>query len=143
MADFRSSNKRLREIAKEISKLEARSSQLNREMIAAGRGNERPSEYNSKTDPLSKEMNQVSGKSYELRSEATRIYGPGWNPGYEIRGSSKDAVLSWASGNHEINPSGPGDPKQIPEPERGLTGVDAAAQFGKDARQFHRKGIKR
>lgn len=53
-----------------------------------------------------------------------------------------DAVLSWASGNHEVNPGGPGDPKQVPASERGVSGLDAAA-FGKDAEQFHRKGIKR
>lgn len=47
-----------------------------------------------------------------------------------------DAVLSWASGNHEVNPGGPGDPKQVPASERGVSGLD---EWSPEAREAARK----
>lgn len=50
--------------------------------------------------------------------------------------SNKDAVLSWAGGNHLITPGGPGDTKQIEGGAKGVTGVDAA--YGESMKRFHR-----
>ena len=65
------------EINRALDKLGAVDSKLTREMIAAGRGNERPSEYLQMTDPLAMKLRAVSEQRLELQREVLSRYGPG------------------------------------------------------------------
>ena len=64
-------------INKELDRLDARNSELGQQMIDEGRGFERPSDYQNKTDPLSSELNQISDRRMNLRIEIQSRYGPG------------------------------------------------------------------
>jgi len=64
------------EINKELGKIEKQNSQLMSEFIAAGRGNEKPSEYLVKNDPLALRARALYDRRYELRNEISRRYGP-------------------------------------------------------------------
>jgi len=65
------------EINKALDKLDTEDSRLTHEMIAAGRGNERPSEYLQMTDPLSMRLRDNWERKKELYRERDRRYGPG------------------------------------------------------------------
>lgn len=65
------------EINRALDKLEAEDSRLTGEMIAAGRGNERPSEYLQMNDPLSMRLRANWESKKELYRERDRRYGPG------------------------------------------------------------------
>jgi hypothetical protein len=64
------------QINKELDKLSEQSSKLGQEMIDAGRGHERPSEYLKMTDPLSIELRKNSDRRQALRAEIAVRYGP-------------------------------------------------------------------
>ena len=64
------------EINKRLDQLDQKSSLLTDQMIEAGRGQERPSDYAKKTDPLSMEINVVANEFADLRAEMSRRYGP-------------------------------------------------------------------
>ena len=65
------------EINRSLDKLAAEGSRLTHEMIEAGRGNERPSEYMEMTDPLSVRLRSNLERRSALRIEVERRYGPG------------------------------------------------------------------
>lgn len=65
------------QINRELDALDRRRSRNTDAFIAAGRGEERPSEYLSKEDPLSKEAREISDRMSALRNEIERRYGPG------------------------------------------------------------------
>jgi hypothetical protein len=65
------------QINKALDKLDVQSSKLTREMIDAGRGNERPSETFKLDDPLARRMKELHRKQTELRIEVERRAGPG------------------------------------------------------------------
>lgn len=65
------------EINRELDRLDARRSRNTDAFIAAGRGEERPSEYLTKDDPLSLEARAIYDRSGALRREIERRYGPG------------------------------------------------------------------
>lgn len=65
------------EINRELDRLDERSSKNTADFIAAGRGNERPSEYLKKDDPLSREALAIFERRHDLRAEIARRYGPG------------------------------------------------------------------
>lgn len=64
------------EINKALDKLEVLDSALIDEMIAAGRGHERPSEYLKLSDPLSLRHKDIFDKRSALRDEISMRYGP-------------------------------------------------------------------
>ncbi len=63
-------------INKELDRLDAQSSALGQQMIDAGRGYERPSEYLRMTDPLAMELRRNSDRRLALRIEISSRYGP-------------------------------------------------------------------
>ena len=65
------------EINKELDRLDTHDSALTDQMIADGRGFERPSDYFRKTDPLSLAMRGISDRRVALRVEIESRYGPG------------------------------------------------------------------
>jgi hypothetical protein len=65
------------EINKELDRLDARSRKNTEAFIAAGRGHERPTDYQRKTDPLSVEANAIADRRGWLHAEISRRYGPG------------------------------------------------------------------
>jgi lysophospholipase L1-like esterase len=77
------------QINTELDKLDKLDSALTDEMIAAGRGHERPSEYLRATDPLSVEMRDIFGRRTKLHNEIALRYGPGaprrMPPGFKAR----------------------------------------------------------
>ncbi len=64
-------------INKELDALDVKSGKNCRAFIEAGRGHERPSEYMSKQDPLSREACAIADRESDLRREVVRRYGPG------------------------------------------------------------------
>lgn len=65
------------EINKALDKLDQQDSQLTREFIDAGRGNERPSETQHMNDPLAIRHRELFRRRMDLRNEMERRYGPG------------------------------------------------------------------
>lgn len=65
------------EINKALDRLDKLDSQLTREFIEAGRGNERPSDWADKHDPLTERWRAMYRERMDLRNEAERRYGPG------------------------------------------------------------------
>lgn len=65
------------EINRELDRLDRRASVNTDAFIAAGRGQERPSDYLRKTDPLSLEALAIFQRRSDLRAEMARRYGPG------------------------------------------------------------------
>ncbi len=65
------------QINKELDKLDMQDSTLGDEMIAAGRGHERPSEYLKMEDPLSRELLANYERRSALRNEIALRFGPG------------------------------------------------------------------
>lgn len=65
------------EINKALNRIDAQGSQITAAFIAAGRGDERPSEYLSKTDALSQKALANYQARMALRNEMERRYGPG------------------------------------------------------------------
>lgn len=65
------------QINKALDRLEKESSKITDELIAAGRGNQRPSEMRNLTDPLSLRYWSVASQQQLLRDEVTARYGPG------------------------------------------------------------------
>jgi hypothetical protein len=65
------------ELNKELDRLDKINSQLMHEMVAAGRGNERPSEYLKMDDPLANKLRAEYQKRMQIRNEMERRYGPG------------------------------------------------------------------
>lgn len=64
------------QINKELDKLDKEDTRINDELIAAGRGSERPSDMRGKTDPLSKRFWDNVNRRAALRDEITARYGP-------------------------------------------------------------------
>jgi hypothetical protein len=64
------------EINKELDKLDLLSSKNTDAFIEAGRGDERPSDYRHKGDPLSLEANALTDRRGRLHNEIERRYGP-------------------------------------------------------------------
>jgi hypothetical protein len=65
------------QLNRELDALDRRRSRNTDAFIAAGRGEERPSEYLTKSDPLSREAREIFDRSSALRAEIERRYGPG------------------------------------------------------------------
>ena len=65
------------QLNRELDALDARRSRNTDAFIAAGRGEERPSDYLGKDDALSREATEIYGRSCDLRREIERRYGPG------------------------------------------------------------------
>ena len=65
------------QINRELDALDRRRDRNTDAFIAAGRGEERPSEFLSKDDPLSREARSIYDRCYDLRAEIERRYGPG------------------------------------------------------------------
>ncbi len=65
------------QINQELDKIDAERSKLADQMIAEGRGNERPTDYQNKNDPLSAKLNAIANRRRELRIECELRYGPG------------------------------------------------------------------
>lgn len=65
------------QINRELDALDRRRSRNTDAFIAAGRGEERPSEYLGKDDQLSREAREIFERQSALRSEIERRYGPG------------------------------------------------------------------
>lgn len=65
------------EINRELDRIDARRSRNTDAFIVAGRGEERPSEYLAKDDPLSLEARAIHERASALRAEIARRYGPG------------------------------------------------------------------
>ena len=65
------------QINRELDALDARRDRNTDAFIAAGRGEERPSEYLRKDDALSREARAIFDRSNALRAEIERRYGPG------------------------------------------------------------------
>lgn len=63
------------QINRELDRLDKESSKITDQLIAAGRGSERPSETRTKTDPLATEWKRVADRQYELHSEIKARYG--------------------------------------------------------------------
>ena len=73
------------EINRALDRLDLEASKINDALIAAGRGDERPSETRRMDDPLSKRYNANSDARHALYVEIERRYGPG-APGRLPRG---------------------------------------------------------
>lgn len=65
------------QINKRLDQIEKLDSALMDEMIAAGRGNEKPTDYLNKTDPLSQRARALFDERSALRNEIESRYGPG------------------------------------------------------------------
>jgi hypothetical protein len=65
------------QINRELDRLDARRAANTDAFIASGRGDERPSEYLGKDDPLSREAAAIYGRRCALRAEIERRFGPG------------------------------------------------------------------
>lgn len=65
------------QINRELDALDRRRSRNTDAFIAAGRGEERQSEYLGKRDPLSREATEIFERQSALRAEIERRYGPG------------------------------------------------------------------
>ena len=65
------------EINKALDKLDARRSINDQAFIDAGRGHERPTDSEHKTDPLSVESKAIYEARWPLVNEIMRRYGPG------------------------------------------------------------------
>lgn len=65
------------EINKALDRIDAKSSQLTDKFIKAGRGNERPSDYLSKSDALSTKARELHEARRTLQIEKEMRYGPG------------------------------------------------------------------
>lgn len=63
-------------VNKELDKLDELGSRLEDEMIAAGRGHEKPSEYLRASDPLAKKLQAIYARRSSLRMEIEFRYGP-------------------------------------------------------------------
>src|SRR5579862_6419559 len=68
------------QINSELGRHERDHGELMDELIAAGRGNEQPSEYLTKTDPLSQKIRLTRERMAALRGDVVRRYGPGSPP---------------------------------------------------------------
>jgi hypothetical protein len=66
------------EINRALESLYKRSSANSKAFIAAGRGYERPSDYQTKNDPLSVQAREISDRQRALLAEIERRYGPGF-----------------------------------------------------------------
>jgi hypothetical protein len=64
------------EIIREVDRLDARSLALYKQLVAAGRGQERYAELLQKTDPLSRQVAQVRERRRALQDEVEARYGP-------------------------------------------------------------------
>jgi hypothetical protein len=90
------------EINRELDKLSKRGSILNEKMIAAGRGYETSSETMSSknTDPLTVEYQLNAARSYDLRYEISRRWGPGaparFPAGWPRRSTGSMSGKAWA-----------------------------------------------
>jgi len=76
------------EVNHHLDRLQREDHALGQQMIAAGRGNERPSEYLEKPDPLSSKLRQNYHDQSSLRNEVARRAGPGMSrvpKGYRFR----------------------------------------------------------
>lgn len=85
MLGKRTTNKQLRDFTRQHAFLSGQYSALCDRMIAAGRGDERPSDYEKKTDDLSVALRQTSVDMYGILLAGQKLYGPDWRPGLEIR----------------------------------------------------------
>lgn len=65
------------ELNKALDKVDAKLSALTQKFIDAGRGNERPSDWRDKTDPLSLEYKRLHSERSPLYIERDMRYGPG------------------------------------------------------------------
>lgn len=65
------------EINRELDRLDAKRSELNRAFIDAGRGHETAAETAKLTDPLAVKFNMIADRQFDLRYEIERRYGPG------------------------------------------------------------------
>ncbi len=65
------------DLNKELDKIDKQSSQVTKDLIDAGRGNERPSDYLKLDDPLSARAKALADRRGDLRNEVERRYGPG------------------------------------------------------------------
>ena len=63
------------QINKALDKLDRQSRKIGDRLIAAGRGNECPSERRDKTDSLSVKSREVADAAFNLRYEIKRRYG--------------------------------------------------------------------
>lgn len=63
------------QINNELDRLDAINRKLDTALIAAGRGNEKPSETFKKADSLSNRYREVSDRKSRLRNEISRRYG--------------------------------------------------------------------
>ena len=66
------------ELRKALDRVRARSSENCKAFIAAGRGNERPSDYLGLSDPLSIEAREISDRHCEIVREIEKRWGPSW-----------------------------------------------------------------
>lgn len=81
------------EINKEMERLSAESSRITQEFIDAGRGEERPSDWWHKTDPLSMRHKVVSDRVDKIRYEIERRMGPRWYS--PLPASARPIKLRW------------------------------------------------
>jgi hypothetical protein len=65
-----------RQINTELDKLDRETSRITDELLAAGRGDEKPSETLRKTDPLSSRFQNTADRQARLRTEIETRYGP-------------------------------------------------------------------
>jgi hypothetical protein len=79
------------EINRELDRLDARRAKNTEAFIDAGRGHERPSDYLSKSDPLSREARAIYDRQSALQTEIALRYGPGAPSRLPTRG--RDARL--------------------------------------------------
>jgi len=107
------------QINKELDKIEKSDSKFTDEMIAAGRGGERYSDWSEKTDPLSLKMLANSERRYDLRREIELRYGP--NPpsrlptrGFRPRKKAPKPVAKPKPKAPEAKGKEPVDVKKIP-----------------------------
>ena len=66
------------ELKRKFASIRKQDARLCDAMIAAGRGNERPSEYLRKDDALSLKARELSSIRSGLEYEAARLFGPQW-----------------------------------------------------------------
>lgn len=66
------------EINRELERIGAKESKLGSQMIAQGRGHERPSETVTKDDPLAQQYKALWQRRDELLGEVRRRAGPGF-----------------------------------------------------------------